>query len=836
MNGAFEGYQLFDQIEINTVEQNQYVTEIGLTVDGLNGDANGVLSFVATQNGSGNKHIFKADLSHSDKFVYNVIINEGTEHESQVTYQMGSLDLAGSNTSITLSIDNDFRFQGYQYQNIGDVISSFKYKPSDALSSDLTFTLDSVTDSGSNSGGNQNTSSPDLVSTLRTSASSGTVDAAPLISLVTTKASQPEDLSGVSLFSSVVADTVDSAQTLIQTKLSVTNVEYPATEYLTIGGKDYALDGTDNDANVKVTYNADTKISSIIWDHNYNAADYSSALENVSYRAEQNNGIIKYRVISVEYVVDSGNSTNGASNTSTSTYFSTVLGFAEALPPSLVTIPNDPSQGLDLTEQLVLFKDADVSAIEADQVLTELVISATGISGNGSAQSLHFNADGQSYHITLDDNSSVILSGGDTAFATVVRTGDESVITFDLTQLIAGTEPDISALISSFRYTSADALTLTDEHNFKISSLSDNGPTDRNLTRPEIVSKVVNENWTPPAPPLDQAPMVLLEGLNPTWVAAGDKLSIFSNVTVNLIESDQKFTELTIKVIGLEDKTKEFIAYSLPTGEEKIYSMAELESQYSAFETPTGEWFIRFTSSSLSIDTASDLEKFIESIKYKSTGEVNGTRVISIDSLKDSGRNADGHLNRSKFTNLTSTVSGKLPNRAPVWSVATGDSAAVTLDETDSTLTASGSVTLSDADGDAITPTVSAVMILGDQGSYSRDNIKEWLTISEDLAVGENSDQINWSFTAPSLDYLDAGDILTLNYRVAADDGQSTSYRIVKVTITGTDDAPTLSVGQVIVVEDGGTVADAQVVATDPDSSPTFIFSATAPAKGTLKP
>ena len=125
----------------------------------------------------------------------------------------------------------------------------------------------------------------------------------------------------------------------------------------------------------------------------------------------------------------------------------------------------------------------------------------------------------------------------------------------------------------------------------------------------------MNENWTPPAPPLDQAPMVLLEGLNPTWVAAGDKLSIFSNVTVNLIESDQKFTELTIKVIGLEHKTKEFIAYSLPTGEEKIYSMAELESQVSAFETPTGEWFIRFTSSSLSIDTASDLEKFIESIK-----------------------------------------------------------------------------------------------------------------------------------------------------------------------------------------------------------------------------
>ncbi|WP_297781538.1 VCBS domain-containing protein [uncultured Roseovarius sp.] len=174
-------------------------------------------------------------------------------------------------------------------------------------------------------------------------------------------------------------------------------------------------------------------------------------------------------------------------------------------------------------------------------------------------------------------------------------------------------------------------------------------------------------------------------------------------------------------------------------------------------------------------------------------------------------RVADGLGGYSEDT-VTVTVTGT--NDAPVIELFGGelagplgeDSASAILVESDATnLTASGTLTVSDVDaGDSVAVTVTAVSASGTLGNFAADDaaLQGMMTISAgaplETGAGNASGQITWSFDsgAETFDYLAAGESITLDFTVTANDGDATDTETVSVRVNGTNDRPEIVVGE----------------------------------------
>jgi len=123
-------------------------------------------------------------------------------------------------------------------------------------------------------------------------------------------------------------------------------------------------------------------------------------------------------------------------------------------------------------------------------------------------------------------------------------------------------------------------------------------------------------------------------------------------------------------------------------------------------------------------------------------------------------------------------------------------SAAETLIETDSGLTVADTLTLIDVDiTNTVSSTVASVVESGDVSGIDNATLLAMMGVTGDLTNVETSDTLNWTFNsgAEAFDYLAAGESLGLTYTIAVTDSSSaTDTQTVVITITGTNDAPTI--------------------------------------------
>lgn len=85
-------------------------------------------------------------------------------------------------------------------------------------------------------------------------------------------------------------------------------------------------------------------------------------------------------------------------------------------------------------------------------------------------------------------------------------------------------------------------------------------------------------------------------------------------------------------------------------------------------------------------------------------------------------------------------------------------------------------------------------------------------------AVNQLTDRVGWTFSVDDaeLDYLGAGEVLTQSYDITIDDGHGgTSTQVVAITLTGTNDAPTIEAGS---TTDSGSVTERSDGAPDENS------------------
>ncbi|MEK7342229.1 MAG: VCBS domain-containing protein, partial [Pseudomonadota bacterium] len=155
---------------------------------------------------------------------------------------------------------------------------------------------------------------------------------------------------------------------------------------------------------------------------------------------------------------------------------------------------------------------------------------------------------------------------------------------------------------------------------------------------------------------------------------------------------------------------------------------------------------------------------------------------------------------------LSFTITGE--NDAPVIGTATdvvGD-LAETVDQTGSlvpTLIDTGSFTFTDADlvDDASehSAIVKSVEISGNDDGLALNEaaLKNLLGLTVAQTDGSGSGSVTWDFSAPDInfDYLKKDDTLTLTYTVEVKDKQDAFFtQLVTITVTGTNDAPLLSI------------------------------------------
>ncbi len=192
--------------------------------------------------------------------------------------------------------------------------------------------------------------------------------------------------------------------------------------------------------------------------------------------------------------------------------------------------------------------------------------------------------------------------------------------------------------------------------------------------------------------------------------------------------------------------------------------------------------------------TVAQYQAALRSITYTNTSEQPNTATRTVQFTIN-----DGDLNSNTQTR---DIAITAVNDAPVISVQSGDSDASSLQETNSTLLSSGTLSALDLDTtDTVTAQTSSVVASGTTTGLLSNNASLLSMLSVNANVINNTSTtgtITWDFNSGSeaFNYLAAGETLTLTYTITATDSQgATDTQQVTITITGTNDDPIITVG-----------------------------------------
>ncbi|MCJ8237261.1 DUF5801 domain-containing protein (plasmid) [Rhizobium sp. SSM4.3] len=188
------------------------------------------------------------------------------------------------------------------------------------------------------------------------------------------------------------------------------------------------------------------------------------------------------------------------------------------------------------------------------------------------------------------------------------------------------------------------------------------------------------------------------------------------------------------------------------------------------------------------------------------------------------------------------TVTGT--NDAPVITVASGDSAASELRETDAGLAATGALTVTDVDvTDVVTAAVTFLEVSGpDYGTnLTHQELNSYFKVTPGTVLdgSQTSGSLTWKFDSENqaFDFLAANTRLVLKYTITVTDSSgATDTQIVEIGINGTNDLPTISASvPVHLVEEGyqqAGVASSSATLTIDDVDGTASYDANALSTG----
>lgn len=304
----------------------------------------------------------------------------------------------------------------------------------------------------------------------------------------------------------------------------------------------------------------------------------------------------------------------------------------------------------------------------------------------------------------------------------------------------------------------------------------------------------------------------------------------FSSASVDTIESLQNLSVIVLTVENVADGTAEKLVIdgteitladgetgktagnggiydvslvsTIVTGSATRYKLEVTLSFDDSFAPATGAGA---TSADGALSTG-DFETLVDNIAYKNTSQAptnEQNRVITITQVRDSGGSANGGDDLNDALSISRQVMVMGVNDAPSFSVQAGDSVSENLSETNSKLTQSGTVTVTDPElVDTVFVTKSLTVSgtgwgQGYVGEPTAAQLNSMFTFNPTVVSNtETSNTLNWAFDSDTttFDYLAVGETVVMTHAFTAEDPQAgKSTQNVVVTVTGTNDDPTIT-------------------------------------------
>ncbi|TMJ01411.1 MAG: hypothetical protein E6G97_16135 [Alphaproteobacteria bacterium] len=208
-------------------------------------------------------------------------------------------------------------------------------------------------------------------------------------------------------------------------------------------------------------------------------------------------------------------------------------------------------------------------------------------------------------------------------------------------------------------------------------------------------------------------------------------------------------------------------------------------------------------------DTLANYQSAFDAITFHSTGDnptdygLNNTRTIQW-TASDGARNVPFGAQNTQSTTITIDAQNDGPNVQ----VLGGNSASIAVNETNSGINQSRSLTITDPDSLTETLTLTNFTNSGPTGGISDATLQGYFSIPSSVGITQatGSASFNWTFNSGSeaFNFLGAGQTLTLNYNIHDVDSNDSNGpgsaslsddQAISVVITGVNDAPVVTAG-----------------------------------------
>ncbi|WP_185267178.1 Ig-like domain-containing protein, partial [Halopseudomonas xiamenensis] len=251
--------------------------------------------------------------------------------------------------------------------------------------------------------------------------------------------------------------------------------------------------------------------------------------------------------------------------------------------------------------------------------------------------------------------SGTSVTYGGTAIGTVA--GGTNGVSLVVTLNASATPTAVSALLQNLTY--ANGNTADPNTAARTVSITVNDGDGGTSTAAEVTVNVTDVN---------DAPTVTATGNNPTYTENGSAVDLFSNVSINTVETGQTITGMTLSVTNLADGSNEILRIDgtdillvdgsgVTTGNGISYSVSLVGGTATISLSSAG---------GISAATAQNV---VDGMGYRNSSDApsTATRVIILTSITDSGGTANGGVDTTS-PSIISTVSVVAVNDAPTLS------------------------------------------------------------------------------------------------------------------------------------------------------------------------
>ncbi|MCR8921441.1 DUF4347 domain-containing protein [Dasania sp. GY-MA-18] len=600
--GAAQG--LFSAASVDTIESSQTIAAITLTVSNVNDGSDEKLSIDGTVISL--THGNSGTTAPPNSLSYSVSVTGTT---ATITLSGGSLSSAATQTLVN----------GISYQNDSD----------EPDTSNRVVTITELKDNGGVANGGDNTSAPNIASTVTVVS----VNDEPTLTVTASNPTFTEDGAAQSLFSSASASTIESTQTFSAMTLTVTNVNNGSDEKLNLDGSTISLtngnSGTTASSLSYIVTVSGTTATITLSGGSLDAGAIETLIDGISYQNDSDDPTTSNRVVTITSLQDNGGTADGGDDTAALNLSSTVTMVAVNDEPTLSVTASNPT----FTEggaAVSLYSGANASTIETGQSFSELTLTVTNVN-DGVAEIL--NLDGSAI-LLVNNPLGVTLTNGLTYSVSVV--GSTATISLSGGSLSA---TELEALVDGISYRNLSTDPNTSDRVVTITSLKDNGGTAN--SGDDTAALTLSSTVTMQG--VNNEPGLSATATDPTFTEGGAAVNLYSGASASDLELGQAVTDLTLTVTNVNDASAEVInidgtAITLTNGNAGTTAGNTLLYSVSVVGSTATVSLVGGTM------TGAQLETLVNNMSYQNNSDDPDTsnRVVTLTGLKDNGGTANG--------------------------------------------------------------------------------------------------------------------------------------------------------------------------------------------------